>query len=78
MRLEPTDELLDRLILLFNQSAERHDWDAAYGASVALAEHYELRARQIREGIVSPLLRGVQSRALDASKKLTLGRRRKK
>ena len=67
MKLDTQHLTLDALIDLFNSQAEKQDWDAAYGTSVAIAELYEERAKAIRESVVNQLKIGVVARAREAA-----------
>ena len=67
MQIIKEDLTLDALIDLFNEQSKKQQWDAAYGTSVAIAEHYEQRAEGIRSAIVSQLKLGVVNRAKAAA-----------
>jgi hypothetical protein len=71
MRIDAQDFMLDALIALFNSQAAKQDWDAAYGTSLALAEHYEQRAQHVRECVALVLKNGVVARAREAAETIT-------
>ena len=72
MRIVKEDPILDALIDLFNEQASKHDWDAAYGTSVAIAEHYQDRADSIRSSVVGQLKLGVVNRAKQSAEAAVL------
>jgi len=70
MTIESKDVILDALIGLFNQQNKSNQWDAAYCTSIAIAEHYENRARAIRENVTQQLQIGVVNRARYAAESM--------
>jgi hypothetical protein len=63
MQINKEDKLLGSLIDLFNEQIDKQEWDAAYCTSTAIAEHFEMRSKSIRENIVNELKVGVINRA---------------
>ncbi len=77
MQIIKQDEMLDALIDLFNEQMGKRQWDEAYGTSVAIAEHYEMRAQQVRDSVVAQLKIGVVNRAKAAAEEKVAKRKKK-
>ena len=77
MQIYKEDPTLDALIDRFNQQSAKCNWDACYGTSLAIADHYAMRSKQIQENVAAQLKIGVINRA-NAAAKEAIEKNRKK
>jgi len=78
MQWTKEDPQLESLIDLFNEQSTKNEWDAAFGTATAIAELYQERSNQMRDGIVMQLRLGVVNRAKQAAEARLLAKKKKK